>query len=491
MPNRPEHRFPEPDAQRVCWLRALEEIDSEGRLVPLELRRRAASEAPPADGDSLNQWLVRRARQILEASGTELSAQTGFLDWLRPAKGWAVPALLIALLIGASSNALGPSRQVNVLALPLFGLIAWNIFVLVFGVLLRRLPVAGIGRLPESFAATFQTLTSRWMQKLPLPPRGGEGEEPQRLWREALSRFARRWLPLQLPLVISRTRRLLHLSALGLVAGAVAGMYLRGVGLAYRPTWESTFLDAAQVDRLLAFVLRPASAVLGQPVPSVATIGGSDGPLANSWIHLWAMTALLFVIMPRLLLVAAESFDLLRRSQRLPIELPGSYLRQISGSAGGGAVIELLPYSHQPTTRALEVLETLLWDHAGPRANVRSHAVLDYGDELPLLDDAAALRVVLFSLAQTPEAEVHGELLRELQAVSDDGRQLLMIVDGATYRQRLGKAAGAEQRLDQRRRAWDRVAGESGVTALHLNLDEATGAPKVEALRQSLWPAAG
>ncbi len=488
MLNQPELRFSERQAQQICWLRAVEEADQDGLLIPLKLRWQAADESRPAVIDaSAASWLAQRAGQLLDHLGHTLPGQQATIDWSRPGRGLAAPVLLVALLLGASSNALGPSRQVNVLALPLLGLITWNVLTLILGVAVRWLPQSrGVG-LAGRLAKQLQRFASRCLARLPLPA-GAAGKDRSQLWRHARAAFTVNWLPLQLPLVVIRCRRLLHLSALALVAGAVAGMYLRGMALAYRPSFESTFLSAATVDRVLAVILAPAAALLGRQVPSVAGLGGTHQQLANQWIHLWALTAVIFVLGPRLLLVGGDSLALWRRSRGLRLVLPQAYLQRLLGGSKR-SLIELLPYSHQPSSQAIERLTLLLMDHAGARAEIRLAASLDYGAEAPADEPGAALRVLWFSLAQTPEVEVQGELLQQ-QRRADGSRQLLLIVDGTTYRQRLGRAATAGRRLQERRRAWDLLAAEYQLQVLHLQLDEDLGEAQLAALRHSLWPAA-
>ena len=76
--------------------------------------------------------------------------------------------------------------------------------------------------------------------------------------------------------------------------------------------------------------------------------------------------------------------------------------------------------------------------------------------------------MLLFNLAQTPEAEVHGELLAGLRG--GDYEELLVLLDAAGYRQRLGPGAAAEVRFKERRRAWDDLAGAVGASLIHVDL---------------------
>ncbi len=101
---------------------------------------------------------------------------------------------------------------------------------------------------------------------------------------------------------------------------------------------------------------------------------------------------------------------------------------------------------------------------------------------------AGARRVLLFSLAQTPEAEVHGRFLAAC-ARAAAGAPLVALVDGSGYRERAADAT----RLDERRRLWDRVATEAGGAITHVDLGLLEGDARVERVARAagLLPATG
>jgi len=73
--------------------------------------------------------------------------------------------------------------------------------------------------------------------------------------------------------------------------------------------------------------------------------------------------------------------------------------------------------------------------------------------------------VLVFPLAQTPEPEVHGELVERLRGRLDSaGWQLLAVLETATYRQR----AGSDDRVRERRATWDRLLRDLHLTAIEL-----------------------
>ncbi len=500
-----ELRLPEAETQAVCLVRAVEEADRTGSLL-LHAERRRATAAVRGDQEAgtdgaVESWLGARA----QALATELEGRVRILSPLRRSTrlviGLTVPVLLIALILGLATNALGPSRRIPVLAVPLLGLIAWNVLVLVLLGLRRLAPWGSLaptaaGRLLELLRRLAERAIGRHLRISPPAPQGagarsghgadGEGE----ILRRAVEGYLEAWFPAAAPLAGRRLARLLHAGAAVLVVGAVAGMYLRGLVFEYRVTWESTFLSSSAVDFLLGWILAPAARLLATEVPSVAAIPSSGtGPLAGPWIHLWAVTGLLFVVVPRLALASWEGRRAAALAARLALRVPEAYLRRLLAAADTAERrIDVLPFSYRPAAGAVTALKSLLYDLFGPRSEIRLQATAAYGTEpVEIEPGVGRCRIVLFSLAQTPEVEVHGELLRSLRRELADGRALGLVVDGAVYRRRLA-TAGGERRLAERRRSWDRVAREAGLEAVHVDLEPPLGDEALNRLLAGLWP---
>ena len=278
-------------------------------------------------------------------------------------------------------------------------------------------------------------------------------------------------------------RRLLHASALALVVGVLAGMYVRGIAFEYRATWESTFLSGEVIDRVLGIVLAPAAWLLRTAVPSAAAIERPASGDAAPWIHLYAVTAALFVALPRGLLTTFESLRCRRLQRRLRLTLPALYPRRLAAAIESSATeVEIIPYSYRPTARAVEALRTLVRDLIGPRAEIRVRSPVEYGTE-PVDPGGGYYRIVVFGLAQTPEAEVHGKLLAALREELADGQLMVVVVDGSVYRQRVGP-----ERLEERRRTWDRVVAATGLEAVHLDLLADDRDTALARLFAGVWP---
>ncbi len=478
-----EVRAREAEAQALALVRAVEESDRRGEVLPHNLRRQATTAAREA-GD--RGWLARRALTL----AAELERQWEFLPrllrWTSPGRGLWLPAALVAFIAGLATNALGPARQVHVLALPLAGILAWNLAVLLLLAARRWLP------LPVSIwrggRPVLLDVLESWSQRLIDRKPGGRAADDD-LVQTSLSAYLKIWFPVVAPLAATRVRRLLHLAALALLAGLVGGMYLRGVGFEYTATWESTFASARTVQAVLAVLLGPAAAILGMDLPSVQATGGSAAP----WIHLWAVTAALFVGLPRAALTLAESVRAAVLARRLPVRLPEGYLRRLLAAASTSSHrVEVVPYSYHPPTSVADKLRAQLLDVFGARAEIRVRPAVDYGTEAADLElPGGRCWLILFNLSQTPEMEVHGALMAALREELPDGQSLLTVVDGSGYRERLAPGKAGEKRWGERCRAWDRVIAEAGLEPVHLDLRRDDDDTVIAALLAGEWPGGG
>jgi hypothetical protein len=241
-------------------------------------------------------------------------------------------------------------------------------------------------------------------------------------------------------------------------------MYLRGLAFAYRAGWESTFLDAAQVRSFLGLLLGPASAITGIPLPDAEALQGmrlpGPGTDAAPWIHLYAVTGLLAVMLPR----AVLAFQAWHRANRLAADFPLSfdaayYAELWRARRGRQARLQVVPWGQAPSpagARALQALADRL-DAAGARLSIA--APVAYGSEQDAgqgLGDVTdtTLVIALFPATATPEVEVHGEFLVNLVQTAGPALSLAVLVDESGFVSRFGTDAAAVERREQRRRAW-------------------------------------
>jgi hypothetical protein len=268
----------------------------------------------------------------------------------------------------------------------------------------------------------------------------------------------------------------LHAAAALLAAAVVASMYLFGLAFDYRAGWDSTWLDADAVHRILGLVFAPASALGRIPLPGAEELArlrfaeGSAGERASRWIHLYALTLAMIVIVPRLALAAWAAWRARRAAARLTLPLDEPYFRALlrDGPARTRPVT-VLPYSYTLGAGHLRALRHALADAIGPGAEPRTQPALRLGAEDDLarhlrLDELHGDVAVLFAANATPERETHGAFVRALAAALK-GRAVWVLVDESALRLRTGNARDAELRLTQRRAAWQRMLNDLSLPA--------------------------
>jgi hypothetical protein len=511
----------------VLLAQAIEESDRGGDVLPLADRAEATREAlraterapaalqigPAAAGLSrpAEAFLARRAELLLSrvrarspAVDHVLAVAAG-LTWL----GRTV--LVLATLVGLGLSALDGSHRINILSFPLVGLVAWNLFVyaVLIAARLKRRRRGGLG--PGAGGFWSGRVYERWIARRvdSLLHQSTRFNAPL---ATALRRFTSAWAAVVHPLLLERAKLLMHLAAALLAVGLILGLYVRGLVFRYEAGWESTFLTASAVHTLVALFYGPAAAVSGIGVPSTDVIaslrwaGNSGGAEAASWIHLIALTAALYIVIPRLTLALLSRVKLWRLSlgPPLPASLMG-HARTVLTSASGGVVLEsaaVVPFAYEPSPESITGLRTLLGAALGAGVSVSVRAPVQYGEEEAFRDSLAngladpdGWLVLLMTLASTPEVENHGTIiatLRDRCASRPGASPLLVIIDTGPYAARMQRGAELEQRLQERRRLWSQFVAGYGLRACIVDLSRIVpGAPSEsearDQARAALW----
>jgi hypothetical protein len=254
----------------------------------------------------------------------------------------------------------------------------------------------------------------------------------------------------------------------------------------------------------------------GIGLPSISGVnalrwtGVSGGGEAASWIHLIALTASLYIIVPRLILAGMSGFSLWRLSRNppLPAELIGYGRAVLAGSAGGDRheSASVVCFAYEPSPASIAGLQTLLAAALGAIIKVEMRATVRYGEEdafhATLTSngaDATDWNVLLMTAASTPEAENHGAVigaLRDSLAGNSQPLPLLVVIDTGPYAARMQGDATFEQRLRERRTLWSEFVAGYGLSACIVNLSgitpESPAATEAQELaRASLWSKAG
>lgn len=481
----------EGDALPFLFVRAVELEDGAEAVLTRDDRREATAAALAGGHGDDSAFLARRAEFLHDRllarfpAARQVTAAARWPAWV----DWSLP--LAALALGVAINELGGGKRLNIIAFPLLGMLAWNVlvYVLLIGRTLVRRPSddhpGGNG-----LARLLGRLVEPMTRKLDAQPVVGR----------AMRRFAADWWRATAALNYSRASLTLHLSAAALAAGALLGMYGRALGVEYRAGWESTFIGAGTLRQALAGVLGPATMLTGIALPDLDGIRSmrwsiGTGVNAAPWIHLFAATAFLFIIGPRLALAAWHGAQAGRLRRRLSVgRADDGYARRLLRSSRGESVsVRVVPYSFRVPDRSAERLTEAFKDVLGAGTRVSISPPVAYGSEDEWLEGARAHPgiadhvIALFNLSATPEFENQGAFLAGLQGVVEPrGGHLSVLLDEAAFRQRLGRQAGDDARLETRRSAWSAVIGPHARPAIGLDLDGSEHGALVQRLEDSL-----
>jgi hypothetical protein len=193
---------------------------------------------------------------------------------------------------------------------------------------------------------------------------------------------------------------------------------------------------------------------------------------AAPWIHLYAATLTLFVVLPRLLLALLAGVQARFRARRLQVPLnDAATQRAVQGLRRQASRVLVCPYAQTPSAQAALGLRALLQRELGADLQLSIDTTTAVGDEdsaaQRLAAQPATVRVLLVDLAATPEDDHHGRFVRALRA-ADAQVPLWLLVDESAYRQRF---AGMTERVDERRAAWRRWAAQHELRVIAIALD--------------------
>lgn len=339
----------------VLLVRAAEEAHPPGHpgaIPPEALVDAQEAAGSPADVD---RWLATRAAFLLNgplATLRPLAAMPGMLRHGVPVVGAG------ALVGGVFANYLGPSAKIHVLFNPIALLIVWNVAIYAAGAAAWVVRRVGRNRRLAPTQGSPSTSTASWTAPAAEPPsilaRAVFGRLLPAAWfrlhRSVLAgaeraadlgtvarRFWQHWMHVAGPMLVPLGRRLLHVAAIGLALGAVLGMYARGLVFEYDVVWRSTFLtDPDGFLGLVRLALAPAAWLIGRPLPTSADAAAlltERGAPAAPWIHLYAASALLFIIVPRSALAVAATLRARRIERRLRLDPNDPYVADLLSRA--------------------------------------------------------------------------------------------------------------------------------------------------------------
>ncbi len=484
---------------QVLLVQALEESDPHGNHLPLSTRHHATQRArdkhPPSSDHSVETDLeFLTARSEIIWAFVDKAFPTFMKSWNHlqvdiPTAFVAIPAIAAGLFM----NGLGESQRVNLLNFPLLLLLLWNSGMYLSSTLLPFLK--------SSVHTTWLDTATSWLSKL-------AEIRSQRSWRtatfsdssttywvqETTKRFTTLWWPHVKPTWTERLRQLLHVGAVFMAVGIILGMYIRGLALDYQATWESTFLSANQVQMFLHFLLSPAAWLLDHPFPNVSEIVSLQAPQhgpAAPWIHMWAVTAIAAIIIPRSIMVwmRQRSLRQARETFVLPLEHP-YFVHLLAPDRGQGVKVDIMSYSYQPSQETKKFLDLALLDLCGNLASIQWQQPIPFGQEYSNpaeVSKEVRTSVVIFNAGQTPEGEVQGEWLHSMQTQMEThrrGSRLLVLLDEEPY-----STALDDNRVIERRQTWQRLSSQYHLSIVPLNANTTSLDQFLQLAQTGLWPA--
>lgn len=282
------------------------------------------------------------------------------------------------------------------------------------------------------------------------------------------------WLSLLTPALRSEAARAFHLAAAALGAGLLTGLAFRGIGTAYTVGWTSTWLAGHEAWLAALFSatygLVPLE-LFGIPFPDAAAVAemnlrvnAQGSPDAAAWLlRLMGLVAIV-VILPRLLL----AFFAGRRAKaartrfvwidELDEPAPVSTQRSVASISEGATVLTTIPADESLRRRTAALLMQ-------PDARWRTVDVWKDEPESALASVDTEAAVLLFDATATPEEEVHGHWIDEVDRRQPDAVTLLVDLSG------LEAQFGAEsERLTARKALWESFAAEHHAALRFLRL---------------------
>lgn len=270
------------------------------------------------------------------------------IPWtLQLPRKWAVIVCAAVFFLGIVFNYLGPGDKIHVIYNPVVLLILWNMCI--FAVFLfRNFFMKGRpGRKePPRRSETGQSGTSHPDHTAPARP--GYTSSAfflifRKIWFffhqqatkkkrdikdvpspvQASSRYLELWWDMNQHIFFSRFARFIHILAVCLIIGALSGIYLRGLFFEYNIIWKSTFIhDPEDIALILNAIFGLPAQLLHRTLldePGISMLMGPDGVPAAPWIHLFALSAFMFVIPQRFFLMFLESWRIRSLSGKMTI----------------------------------------------------------------------------------------------------------------------------------------------------------------------------
>ncbi len=457
--------------RKIMMLQAVEEADEIDLLLsPGDKRSAAELAGAPLEKNSStaaeNAFLEKRADSLLVRLAARFPEAARWTQTVTSNHRLGLLTLvlgLVAAVIGFLTNELGPDKRINILSFPLLGIIGWSLLVYIREIVLFF----------RSREKLFRDSWVDWLIGMMQPPQSSHDtieKEEEKTLAGGQSIFEKRWRQINAPVIGARLKSLLHATALILAASAIAGMYVKGLANEYTAVWESTFFETSeQLRPVLQTVLGPATAISGDSIPSVEELDtirmtkGVEvaGQNAARWIHWYAITIGIFVLIPRFLFALIWRIKAGTLARTLPFrDISSRYYEHLLAISTGHSIdVHIVPYGLDPADAKKRLAIRALEEQFEKPLKVTWNPSVPFGEEdkFTLTDapDGATL-VPFYSLSSTPEKETHFAIYQTLSGLTPNPLKWALI-DPESYDEKLTFLPDAEKRRLGREAAWNQL----------------------------------
>lgn len=415
--------------------------------------------------------LIARARDILKTA-EDRGIATQIRTDNQPARYVFIVLVLMSFLLGMGTDRIGAqSNYINLLSLPFWGVIIWNLAMYVT----LSLRCLGFFRQTSGhFYLPFRQVLHSIYNRV----------STFSFTRSFKNQFFKTWAQLISPLVDLQIARTLHASAFAFALGVIISLLVRGFTTSYTVGWESTwFHEAPEVIRdflNMTYGLIPSFGGLLPDMPDVAQVTAMRADLMNlpnatpvsagPWLIRMILLMTLVVIIPRIILMGWDSWRIHRFYQHVKLSMDVPYWREILASISPKASalpICVMTSDAQRADRNTRI-ETFLKDWPKPENEsiVDStstttnpyfyQTLLDEDAPLPSIAQAhPTLIAAWFDGIETPEMEVHGAALQRLNNYAQTHAvHVVAVVDMSDFANRYDA-----KRLEERQTVWTAFLG--------------------------------
>ncbi|MBV5336681.1 MAG: hypothetical protein J0653_01340, partial [Deltaproteobacteria bacterium] len=180
-----------------------------------------------------------------------------------------------------------------------------------------------------------------------------------------IEQFRKEWTALSARLNQIRLELVLHTAAMFFASGAVLGMYLQAGKMGYLAGLDITYSDEF-VHFIGSIVLAPGLRWFNKSFPDVEhlaslRIPNNPGENALYWVHLYALSIIAWIIIPRLVLVLTNSLSSWRQRRSFPLPINNTYFRTLRTiHRGGSPIVSAIPFRYDLTPQIRHNLQKLL-----------------------------------------------------------------------------------------------------------------------------------